>query len=90
MPTPASTASSAKPRAKRTGAASIPRENNRIHGKDVPLPWKTAALEGGFTERTFWRLLERREVAKIMIGGKAFVYPSEVAAYLKRQVIPAL
>ena len=67
-----------------------PRTGNRVFGDDAPMPWREAAKEIGMPERTFWRLLERREIAKIMLGGRAKVRPSALRKYTDKQEVSEL
>lgn len=60
----------------------IPTENNRIYGDDVPMPWREAAQQAGIPESTFRRLIDRREVSVLNHPGRVMVRPSAVREYL--------
>ena len=67
-----------------------PVKGNKVYGDDVPMRWKEAAAEAGIAERTFWRLLETRQIDKVEIGGLIKVRPSAIRKYVERQEVPAL
>ena len=76
-------ATSGTSRKKRTSTViAIPRENNRIYGDDVPMPWQEAARQAGIPERTFRRRIDRREISVLTHPGRLMVRPSAVREYL--------
>lgn len=87
MPT-ASSKERAKPRAKTV--ISIPKENNCVYGPDVPISWQEAAVEVGMAPRTFWGLIEQREIARLYVGRRAMLKPSAIRAYLKTKEVAAV
>ena len=68
----------------------IPTEGNKVYGDDVPMPWREAARQTGIPERTFWALIERREIVKQPVGARVMIRPSAIRAYLKRVEVPAV
>ncbi len=78
------------PRKRALRVLATPTKGNKVYGDDVPMFWKDAAVEAGIAERTFWRLLENREIAKATIGGRVKVRPSAIRKYAEQQEEPAL
>lgn len=78
MPTTPVTSQPAK-RAKTV--ISIPNENNRIYGDDVPMPWREAARQTGIPANSFWLLLQSRQIEKHPVGKRVMVTPSAIRAY---------
>ena len=68
----------------------IPKENNSVYGPDIPMHWKEAAAQAGIPERTFWRLIDRREIDVLHHPGRVLVKPSAIRAYLAKQEVKAL
>ena len=74
----------AEPRKRAKTVISIPKENNRIYGDDVPMPWKEAAKQTGIPERSFFGLIQRREIKVQPVGKRTMIRPSAIRAYLQR------
>ena len=69
---------------------SIPKENNRIYGDDVPMPWREAAKQMGMAANSFWLLLQSRQIEKQPVGKRVMVRPSAIRAYLARVRVSAI
>ena len=73
---------------KRTATViAIPKENNRVYGPDVPIHWKEAARQTGIPERTFRKLIDRREISVLNHPGRVMVKPSAIREYLDGQEV---
>ncbi len=54
------------------------------------MAWQEAARHTGIPARTFWSLIERKEITSGKVGRRVMIKPSAIRAYLKLHETQAL